>query len=172
MGHWLRFSACKALPGCAPSNRASPGKVPNQWWSVVLATLLLVLCHYGIYVASHVQNFLYELRCIGVSKVLWTYKIFWWKTAARRRVTGHKPLNLCNSGIVLACEFTLALINVRNCLVTFGVALVFFKRSLLSMHRLSFSPFYSLINNRQLIVAGTGKMLRHKAGQEECRLDF
>lgn len=40
------------------------------------------------------------------------------------------------------------------------------------MHRLSFIPFYSLINNRQLIVDGTGKMLRHKAGWKECGLDF
>lgn len=40
------------------------------------------------------------------------------------------------------------------------------------MHRLSFIPFYSLINNRQLIADGTGKMLRYKAGLEECGLDF
>lgn len=40
------------------------------------------------------------------------------------------------------------------------------------MHRLSFIPFYSLINNWQLIVDGTGKMLRHNAILEECRLDF
>lgn len=40
------------------------------------------------------------------------------------------------------------------------------------MHKLSFIPFYSLINNRQLIVDGTDKMLRHKAGLEECGLDF
>lgn len=40
------------------------------------------------------------------------------------------------------------------------------------MHKLSFISFYSLINNRQLIVDGTGKMLRHKAGQEECRSEF
>lgn len=40
------------------------------------------------------------------------------------------------------------------------------------MHKLSFISFYSLINNRQLIVGGTGKMLRHKGGQEECRLEF
>lgn len=39
------------------------------------------------------------------------------------------------------------------------------------MHKLSFISFYSPINNRQLIVDGTGKMLRHKAGQEECRLE-
>lgn len=39
------------------------------------------------------------------------------------------------------------------------------------MHKLSFISFYSLINNRQLIVGGTGKMLRHKGGQEECRLE-
>lgn len=39
------------------------------------------------------------------------------------------------------------------------------------MHKLSFISFYSLINNRQLIVDGTGEMLRHKAGQEECRLE-
>lgn len=40
------------------------------------------------------------------------------------------------------------------------------------MHKLSFISFYSLINNRQLIVDGTGKMWRHKAGQEECRLEL
>lgn len=40
------------------------------------------------------------------------------------------------------------------------------------MPRLSFIPFYSLINNRQLIVDGTVKMLKHKAGLEECGLDF
>lgn len=39
------------------------------------------------------------------------------------------------------------------------------------MHKLSFISFCSLINNRQLIVDGTGEMLRHKAGQEECRLE-
>lgn len=97
MGHWLHFSAYKASPSCAPSNRASPDTVPDQWCSVGLATLLLVLCHYGIYVVSNVLSFLCELRHIGISKVLWTYKTFWWKTAARQsyRTQGSKFMRQC-----------------------------------------------------------------------------
>lgn len=73
VGHRLQFSGYKALASSAPSNRASQPVL----FCCFSYFAVMVLCHYGIYVVNNVQNFLCELRQIGVNKVVCTYKTFW-----------------------------------------------------------------------------------------------